>query len=159
MPKLDSKTARRVNAAETGGGGFTLLDEDEYVLKLASCKVSNKPNRNGDLGWVWQFEVSSGAETGDKFKGKPIRTNTWLSEESDWFLKQMFDAFEVKPNVDTDTLIGKEIKAIVTQREITAGARKGKMSNDISSMMPVSASSDDDEDWDKDEGSSDDPDF
>jgi hypothetical protein len=158
MPKLDSKTAKRVNSAEGGGGGFTLLDEDEYTLKLTGVKVGAKPNKNGDLGWVWSFEVSSGEQTGDKFKGKPIRTNTWLSEDSDWYLKQMFDAFGAKPNVDTDTLIGKEIRGIVTQREIMAGARKGQLSNDLGSMMPVSDGDADADGWD-DGGDDSDPEF
>lgn len=161
MPKLDTKTAKAVNNAE--GTAFTLLDEDEYVLKLDKVEVSPRPDRNGNSYWIWSFTVQSGQVTGDKYKGKPIRTNTGFSENQLWFAKMVFDAFEAKPNVDTDTLLGKEVKAIVGQREIQAGPRKGQLSNDIQTMLPVSADSGDDEEWDSDgkdsEQQADDDDF
>jgi hypothetical protein len=161
MPKLDIKTAKRVNAAETGGG-FTLLDEDEYVLELAEVKEAAKPNRNGDHGWIWSFKVVTGQSTGTKFAGKQCRLNTWFGEDSDWFTKMVFEAFEVKPNVDTDTLVGKQIKGVITQREQTVGRNKGKMTHDVSTVFPVSQSADDDaDDWADGDGggSTDEPDF
>jgi hypothetical protein len=160
VPKLDNATAKRVHAAETGGG-FTLLDEDEYILKLKEVKAATKPNRNGDPGWIWQFEVVSGQATEDKFAGKGIRTNTWFGVDSDWFTKTIFEAFEVKPNVHTDTLIGKTVKAVVTQREQTQGTRKGQLTNDIGSIISINAKTEEADEWGDDSsgGSTDDPDF
>jgi hypothetical protein len=162
--KLDNKTAKAVHSAE--GSTFTLLPEDEYILKLDKVSVASKPDRNGQSYWVWDFTVVSGQTTAEEFKGKPLRTNTGFSENQLWFAKMVFEAFEAKPNVDTDTLLGKEVKAIVGQREIQAGARKGQLSNDIQTLLPVTAGGDDDN-WDegdaKDKGGApaddDEPDF
>ncbi len=158
MPKLDRATALAVNKAESGGG--TLLDEDEYLLKLLSVKVSPKPDRNGSHYWIWEFEVVSGAESKDKFKGKKTRSNTGLADNQHWFLKMFFEAFEVKPNVDTDTLVGKEVKGLISQHVITSGTRKGQLSNDINSLFPASQSAaGGEEDWADEGGKDDEPDF
>lgn len=147
MPKLDNATARRVNKAE--GGGSAVLDEDRYRLKLEKVAVSPKPDKNGDTYWNWTFSVVSGQTTGDKFKGKSTRTNTWFTEERAWFPRMIFDAFEVKPNIDTDEILGREVYAIITQSEITSGQRKGQMGNDITTFESVNKPADDD--WDDDD--------
>ncbi len=147
MPKLDNATARVVNKAE--GTGFTLVDEDQYKVKLEKVIVSPKEDKNGNTYWVWSFSIVSGQTTGDKFKGKSLRTNTGLTEGQAWYIKMIFDAFGVKPNVDTDTLLGKEVYAIVGQGEITAGARKGQMRNEMQTFMSLDSAVDDN--WDDDE--------
>jgi hypothetical protein len=136
MPKLDTATARVVNKAE--GSAFTLLDEDLYLLRLTKCIVSPKNDRNGNSYWIWSFEVVKGQTSEDKFKGKSARCNSGFTEDQAWFPKSIFDAFGVKPNVDTDTLLGKEVVAIASQREIGAGPRKGQLTNDLSSFAPAS---------------------
>lgn len=150
MPKLDTKTAKEVYAAESTGG-FVLLDEDEYILKLDKVIVSPKPDTNNNVYWIWTFSVESGQLTGDKFKGKTIRCNTGFAENQQWFAKMVFEAFEVKPNVDTDTLLGKTVKAVVTQREQQAGKNKGKMTHDIATLLPVTAETGGDDNWDADD--------
>jgi hypothetical protein len=145
--KLDQATARKVHNAE--GSSIALVDEDEYVLKLDKVTVAPKPDKNGNSYWLWYFSITSGQTTGDKFKGKTVRTNTGFGDDQLWYAKMMFEAFEVKPNVDTDTLLGKEIKGIVGQREIQSGSRKGQLANDLQTMLPLSAGADDD-DWSAD---------
>lgn len=158
MPKLDTPTARAVNNAE--GSASTLFEEDEYVLKLDKVEVASRPDKNGDPAWIWTFTAQSGQVTGDKFKGKSLRQRTGLAENQLWYLKMFFDAFEVKPNVNTDTLLGKEVKGIIGQREIQAGPRKGQMASDIQTLLPLSASTGDDEKWDDDKADEDEePDF
>lgn len=154
MPKLDNATAKAVHNAE--GGGSTLLDEDQYRLRLEKVIVSPKPDKNGQTYWVWTFSVVSGQTTGDKFKGKSLRTNTGFTENQRWFAKMLFEAFGVKPNVDTDTILGKEILAIVGQSEITGGARKGQMRSEIQTAMSVDSATDDG--WDDGENGSSTPD-
>jgi len=146
MPKLDNATARVVNKAE--GTGFTLVDEDQYKVKLEKVTVSPKPDKNGNTYWIWGWSIVSGQTTGDKFKGKSLRTNTGLTESQAWYIKMIFDAFGVKPNVDTDTLLGKEVYSIVGQGEITAGARKGQMRNEMQTFMSLDSATDDN--WDDD---------
>ena len=154
MPKLDTATAKAVAKAE--GSGSALLDEDEYVLKLDKVVVSPKPDKNGNGYWIWTFSVQSGQLTGDKFKGKTLRANTGFGENQAWFLKMFFEAFEVKPNVDTDTILGKEVKGIVGQREIQQGARKGQMASDLQTLLPVGSDPDGDDSDDADDDADDD---
>ena len=167
MPKLDNATARVVNKAE--GQAFVLVDEDQYRLKLTGVKISPKQDVNGNTYWIWSFDVVSGQTTGDQFKGKHLRTNTGFTEDQAWYPKMIFDAYGVKPNVDTDTLLGKELYAIVGQSEVQKGPRKGQLRNDITSFMSLDSMSEDDADeFDEDQkdaagtGSADeddDPDF
>lgn len=152
MPKLPTAAARVVAKAESGGG-YTLVPEDDYRLKLLSVKVSPKPDRNDNHYWIWQFEI-----VGGDYAGSKQRTNTWWTEEQAWWMKAVFEAFGAKANVDTDTLVGKEVMATITQREIESGPRQGKITNDISSIRPVSEGDDDDSDFGDGSGD-DDPDF
>lgn len=145
IPKLDTKTARLVNSAE--GGSRVLVDEDQYRLKLSKVIVSPKPDRNGNTYWVWSWDVISGQQSGDKWKGKSVRCNTGFTDDQAFFPKMIFDSFGAKPNVDTDTLIGQELLAIVGQREIASGARKGQITNDITAFMSLDAGGGDDADW------------
>jgi hypothetical protein len=137
MPKLDQATARVVNKAE--GSSFTLVDEDMYLIKLTKVIINPRPDRSGNTRWTWSWDIVAGQTTGDKFKGKPQRCSTGFTEDQAWYPKSIFDAFEVKPNVDTDTLLGKEVCAVITQREITEGSRKGQLTNDLSNFAPASA--------------------
>ena len=142
-----------VNKAE--GGARVLVDEDQYRLKLTKVIVSPKPDRNGNSYWVWSWDIVSGQTTGDKFKGKSIRCNTGFTEDQAFFPKMIFDAFGAKPNADTDTLLGNEVLAIVGQREITTGPRKGQITNDITTVMSLDSASEDDDDWSDDGKSAD----
>lgn len=172
MPKLDTPTAKRVNAST--GSAFTVVDEDQYRIRLEKVAVAPKPDKNGNVYWIWDFEIVSGQTTGDKFKGKNVRTQTGFTENQVWFAKMVFDAFGVKPNVDTDTLLGHEVLAIVGQSEITQGSRRGQMRNEVQTVTGLDAGGDDD-DWSDetpgtavkgetpdtgtDDGEGDDPDF
>lgn len=160
IPKLDTATAKAIHATENTGGGYTVLEEDTYVLKLTKVTVAPKANVNGDHYWVWTFEVVSGETTGAKFAGKSIRTNTTIAENVYFVMKQMFDAFGVRPNVDTDTLLGKEIQAYASVRIQERGRNKGKETNDLQDFAPVGTKTGGDESWDDDEkATSEDDDF
>lgn len=137
MPKLDNATAKAVHKAE--GSAFTMLDEDKYRAKLDKVTVAPRPDRNGNTYWIWDFSVVSGEITEDKFAGKTFRTNTGWAENQHWFAKMVFDAFEAKPNVDTDELIGHEVYALIGIREIQQGARKGQKTNDVSQLLSIKA--------------------
>jgi hypothetical protein len=154
MPKLDRATAVAVNKADTGGQ--ELLPAGEYVATLRECKVSPKKDRNQNSYWIWSFEIT---EEGSA-KGTKLSTNTGLADNQHWWMKIVFDAFEAKPNVDTDTLVGKEVTLVVDQSEITGGPRKGKLRNEITSLMPkgAQAAEGDDDEFDEDKDG-DDPDF
>lgn len=148
MPKLDTATAKLVHKSE--GSATSLVDEDQYRLKLEKVIVSPKVDTNGNTYWIWTFSIVSGQTTGEKFATKSLRTNTGFTENQAWYPNMLFSAFGVKPNVDTDTLLGKELLAIVSQGEITGGSRKGQIRNNIDTFMSLDSATDDD-DWDDDE--------
>lgn len=137
MPQLDRATAVVVNKAEVSS--IALVDEDMYLIRLTKVAVASRPDRNGHMRWNWSWEIVRGQVTGDKFKGKAQRCGTGFTEEQAWFPKSIFEAFGVKPNVNTDTLLGKEVCALITQREIESGSRKGQLANDLSQFAPASA--------------------
>lgn len=151
MPKLANTKARSVSKQEATGAQ-KLLPPGEYVGKLIEVKVSTKPDKNGNHYWIWFFEIVSE----DEYNGSKLRTNTGLAENQEWALKRMFDAFGVKPNVDTETLHGQEITLVVDQSEITGGPRKGKVRNEIIDEMAKSAGDGEgDGEWDDEDGDGD----
>jgi hypothetical protein len=153
MPKLDRATAIAVNKADSGGGA--LIPPGEYLSKMTKCSVSPKKDRNGGTYWIWEFEVQEG-----EHKGTKLKTNTGLADNQHWWMKIVFDAFEAKPNVDTETLIGRDVTLVVEHSEIQGGARKGQIRAEITSLMPPGgAGGDDDDDFTEGDGDGDDPDF
>jgi len=147
--------AKKVHSAESNRSD--LVPEGMYVLELTGVTVSQRPDRNGNNYWIWAFKVADGDH-----KGAKLRNNTGFADDQLWSVKAMFDAFEVKPNVNTDDLIGKQIRASVDQHEITSGARKGQLANGIVDVMPAGSGADDGDDWDADDKDGDDkdePDF
>lgn len=153
MPKLDRATAVAVNKADTAGQ--SLIPEGEYLAKLTGCKVAPKKDKNGNPYWIWTFEVTEDGE----YKGSKLSVNTGLAENQHWFMKIMFDAFEAKPNVDTDTLVGREVTIVVDQAEIQGGARKGQLRNNIVSAMPPGQSANGEAENDGLDDDEDEPDF
>lgn len=147
MPKLDTKTARRVNKAETGGG--PQIPPGQYLATLREVKVSPKKDKNGNEYWIWTFELDEGS-----FKGSKIRTNTGLSENQDFWMKTVFEAFGAKLNVDTDTLYGKQVLLTIDQSEIQAGSRKGQIRSEITTLGPPEEEGDEEDEFDE-EGESD----
>jgi hypothetical protein len=68
--------------------------------------------------------------------------NTSLSDAADWKMKEMFEAFGVPADTDTDELLGKEIWLAVSQRVIEKGARMGETGNNVERAMPVGGGED-----------------
>lgn len=138
MPQLDKATALVVHKSDLTGG-FTLVDEDLYLIRLTKVAVASRPDKNGNMRWNWSWEIERGQVTGDKFKGKSQRCSTGFTEDQAWYPHSIFEAFGVKSNVNTDTLLGKTVCSLITQREIESGPRKGQITNDLSQFSPASA--------------------
>lgn len=164
MPKLSKTVAKRADAAEVAD--YTAFAAGPYVLKLrkVSADRNGEPLVGRESGvpyWSWEFEVVSPEEalSGDgkrkiKTKGRRLWTNISLGEDSDWKLKEAFQAFGVPLDTDTDELIGNLVKATVTVSPQTQGANKGELQNQISKLMPHEGGESDesDEGWDTEEG-------
>lgn len=129
IPKLSSDTASKVEEAESLD--YEALPEDVYPAVLDG-EVESAEGPNG-LYWKWTFKISDG-----DYKGRKMFTNTSLSEKALWKLKEVFEAFGVPSDTDTDDLIGKPVKLMVVQRIIEKGTRKGDMGNEVRQVLPVS---------------------
>lgn len=127
MPKLNQALATATNAAVTTS--FEPLPEGVYGVTLKGVDI--KEGQKGPY-WVWEFEIPQGAD----HAGRRFWLNTSLSEAALWKLNETFAAFGVTPDTDTDELLGKNVKAVVVQRTIQAGARSGEVTNQIDQVLP-----------------------
>lgn len=127
MPKLSKKKAKAVNSAEST---FKLLDAGLYPLKLK--KVDTGEGQAGPY-WQWEFQIPEGHD------GYPreLRHYTSLSEDSDWKMRETFEAFGVSPDTDTDDLIGKTVRGEVIQATAQSGKMAGQLVNYIQNVMPL----------------------
>ena len=119
MAKLNKSTAGEVAKAATG---FEPIEDGVYHAILKDVDAT----RNGPKGpyWSWEFEIVD-----ENAKGRKQWNNTSLSQA--WAFKQTFDAFGVPPDTDTDEIIGKLCKIVVSTRTIQDGPRKGETTNQV----------------------------
>lgn len=138
MPKLQDDVASKVDQAEDG---FLPVEEGIYILSLkADVDV-----KDGDAGpyWRWTFEVpethpdADGVEQPQEKAGRRFWTNTSLSAQAFFKLKETFAAFGVPTNTDTEDLVGRRVKAHIIIKTIQGGQRKGELGNEISKLYPL----------------------
>jgi hypothetical protein len=123
VPKLTRDLAASVEKAASDGGSFEPLEPGEYRCRLH--EVTAKNAASGNPMWVWVFE------TVDKPRGRRLWVNTVLTDAALWKVGEVFTAFGVPTDTDTDEMIGATALLEVALREIGAGARKGQMGNDV----------------------------
>lgn len=121
-------------------GEFEVLPPGIYEVKLR--EVTPQDGQKAPY-WKWEFEIVE-----DDYKGRRLWMNTSLSEAALWKFKEVFKAFGVSPDTDTDELIDEHIMAVVSQSIIQSGNRKGEMGNNVDNVRPVG---DDDGDGEDDE--------
>lgn len=126
MAKLNKETAESVGEAQDG---FAPVENGTYHFRLKEVDSS----RSGPKGpyWSWEFEGLEGAASGRK-----MWNNTSLSANSQFALKQTFDAFGVPYDTDTDDLLGQVVQLTISTRTIQAGARKGELANQVDRVSP-----------------------
>lgn len=134
MPKLNDDVAEKVNEAEDG---FAPVEEGVYTLELME-DVEVKEGRVAPY-WRWTFEIPEG----EQYAGRRFWTNTSLSDNAFWKLKEAFDAFGVPTNTDTEDLVKRRVKALITIRTIEKGQRQGQLTNEIDKLMPLDTATDD----------------
>lgn len=123
MAKLNDQLQKQ--AEEAGGGNFDPIPDGVYHVKLRDVDTT----KEGPAGpyWSWEFEVVDSVGN----DGRRLWNNTSLSEKAAFKMKETFDAFGTTLDTDTDDLIGKVVKAVVSQRTIQSGNRKGEIANQI----------------------------
>lgn len=137
MPKLDKKTAAAV--AEQESQSFEPIPDGIYTAKLLS--VEARESRAGNPMWTWELEIDEGDH-----KGRRQWVNTSLSENAQWKMKEVFDAFGYTTDSDTDEMVGDRIKIAVSTRVIESGSRAGQKGNNVDRCLPLGDSDDDDDD-------------
>lgn len=149
IPKLDTTTANRVQTgAERAdeGGGFEILPEGWYVLRMRSVtvdelKTSKEPKLVGCPMWKWEFEIPEGEE----HAGRRFWTNRILPadngyQHADFMMSKFAEPFTAlggSTEDDTDVLVGKLCKGYVLQKVIESGAKAGETTNQLEELMPV----------------------
>lgn len=139
MPKLPKKVAERV--AEAEASSFEAFPEGVYIGTLKDVEV-----REGQKGPYWSWKFGDITDTKGKTYPGHLWVNTSLSENADWKMKEMYDAFGYSTDSDTDEMIGEKIKLAVSQRVIERGSRQGEIGNNVDRCMPLEGDESGDDD-------------
>lgn len=135
MAKLSNEAAKQVAAADTSGGSREPLAEGKYRCRLLD--VESTKSKAGNPMWVWKFEVEVGQNPSDA--GRWLWERTAIQENTMWKIRQVFDAFGVPADTDTDDLIGTTVDLMVGQTVAQQGKMQGKIVNEITEFLPASA--------------------
>lgn len=135
MPKLNTTTAAEVEKAEDG---FQPVPDGVYILELREdVEVAEGPR---GTYWKWAFQIPESHDGEDlEYSGRRFWTNTSLSKESFWKLKEVFKAFGVSADTDTEDLVKQRVKAVIITGTVQAGAKKGQPRNEIDKLLPIDA--------------------
>lgn len=131
MPRLPSKAAEAAKAAAESSG-FTAIEEGTYEARLTGVTAKNAKS-SGNPMWVWELEIVEAP-----YRGRKLWVNTVLTDNAMWKVGEMFAAFGVDTDTDTDELVGDHCLVDVVQRVIEGGARAGQTGNDVARAHPVS---------------------
>jgi hypothetical protein len=141
MPKLNKGKAKEVDEAQSG---FEVIPGGRYRARLVEVSVESGQKAPY---WKWVFKISDG-----KYKGRLQWLNTSLSDNALWKFKEVFKAFGVPANTDTDELLGGEVALLVSTRTIQAGLRAGEEGNQIDRVVALSDIDESDEDETDEDG-------
>ncbi len=169
MPKLSKDKQKSVGAAESSG--FDLIPAGRVVATLKAVVADKDGNplvgkKSGMPYWRWEFgdctaisPMEGTADGGPASKQNPVIkydaghvfngqqfVNTSLSDDADWKMKEVFDAFGYSVDSDTDEMIGHQVVLHITRRPIEGGDRDGEMGNNVGRVAPYVEGEDDD--WD-----------
>lgn len=124
MARLNEELQEQTANAESSG--FEPLPDGAYHVRLADVDTT----REGAKGpyWSWEFDV---VEPDSEYEGRKLWNNTSLSEKAAFKMKETYEAFDVPLDTDTDDMLGSIVVAVVSQRTIQEGARKGEIANQI----------------------------
>jgi hypothetical protein len=93
--------------------------------------VTAGESSNNNPMWTWVFECVE-----EPYVGRKMWVHTTLTEKAMWKLAEVFAAFGVGTDTDTDILLGRLARIEVSQRVIGAGARAGQMGNNADRVLP-----------------------
>lgn len=131
MPKLSAALAKSV-AKEEASDGLKPLPADLYDARLVKVEslegaASKKPY------WKWTFEIV------DPMPGHYQKqfVNTSLQEQAKFKLAEVFAAFDVPTNTNTDELLGEMVTLVVVERIIEGGQHAGEIGNEVTRVIAL----------------------
>ncbi len=127
MPKLNQKQAKAVSDAE---GSFEPIEDGVYHVRLREVEAVTA--KSGNPMWRVEFEVVE-----EPYVNRRLWTNLVQVDAALFKTNEFFAAFGASPGTDTDELCGQICRAVVSQRTIQEGARKGEVSNQIERLSPA----------------------
>lgn len=130
MPKLPTQAATAAKEAAERSG-FKPIEEGTYEARLTGVKATNAKS-SGNPMWVWELEIVEAP-----YRGRKLWVNTVLTDAAMWKVAEMFNAFGVDTDTDTDEIIGDHCNVDVVQRTIESGARAGQVGNDVQRAWPL----------------------
>lgn len=139
MPKLDKKTAKTVDDTEPGGE-FPLMDEGTVLGRLVKVTVSDQEGPSGFKYWTWEFDcfdVNEGLPDEDSARIGKVWPTTSLSPAAAFKMSEMFHAFDVPADTDTDLLCGQVIKLLISHSVAEKGKRKGQTQAQADNYLPL----------------------
>lgn len=138
MAKLDADAARKVAEAESTGG---VMEEGIQVTTLIEVQTEDKNGKPlvGPKGpyWIWVFKNPADAP---RYAGWQHWLRTSLSEAAAFKMKEVFEAFGVPTDTDTDELIGRSVRVAVGQYTKQEGPNAGQLGNSVESVLPLDES-------------------
>lgn len=126
MPKLNEEVAEQVENAEGGG----VVPEGLYTVNLMEVEVKDGTKFPY---WSWVFEIPEG----EPHAGSRFWLNTSLSPKALFRMREVFAAFGVPTDTDTDEICGMPVQVMVVQKIIESGKRQGQMGNEITALYPA----------------------
>lgn len=139
MPKLDAKNAEETAKAESGWDMEPGFYEVELSAVLDIDPKTKEPFRGKESGepyWKWEVTFPDDANEG-RYKRRKLWRQISLGDKTAGMRRQAFAAFGEKPDVDTDTMIGR--RCIV---EVYNEKYNGQDNAKIKNFLPLETTAD-----------------
>lgn len=156
MPKLTSKAAKVVEAAEAvhGGGSFEPLKPGKYLAQLSEVSVNDQADKYGAASWTAEFRNLISVDTKQSAPGRqwyritlpldPSKVPSNYEKDADKWekyqamvqgrLKAFFEAFGYTVDSDTDEMLGEWAVITLGIRTIQSGPRQGEKANVVNDV-------------------------
>lgn len=114
--------------------GFTPIEDGVYRAKISS--IERKMSKTNSPYLNTEFTITEG-----KFKNRKVFTNFSLKSLALWKLQSLLMVIgmkaDAKMQLDTDMLIGRELRISIRQRSYTRADGTQASTNDVAEFLPI----------------------
>jgi hypothetical protein len=136
LPKETQEAMRNVD--DGGTGEFAALPEGYYLARVDSCRTQESKRQPKPGETIYPYErITFKVIEPTSNKNRLVSENYSFSPAAAFKLRELFDAAELTEDSDTQELKGEVLVIEVEQEEITTGARKGEMGNNVAKVHPA----------------------